>query len=84
VSKGGSMTVDLLQQYVDNIVAKRPGALFSAPGLLILDSATCHDTAKLKLDKSLNVVKVIRVHCNCPTSFLQLLAYAQFQYQDII
>ena len=48
VSKGGTMTDDLLKEYMEKVYNKRPGAIFNVPNLLIMDSATCHnaDVAK--------------------------------------
>ena len=36
------MTTDLFKDYMDEIIKKRPGALFSPPSLLVMDKAASH------------------------------------------
>lgn len=42
VSKGGTMTESLLEEWTEAVYNKRPGGLFQQPNILVLDSATCH------------------------------------------
>ena len=62
VSKGGSMTSELLSEYMQHVLRCRPGAIFNSPCLIVMDSATCHDVSKIPMDKNVHVVKVIPIH----------------------
>lgn len=48
--KGGSMTESLFNEYVDQVIRKRAGAIFNPPTLLLMDHATSHKVIKAKID----------------------------------
>lgn len=51
------MTSELFAKYLDQVVGKRPGALFRNKCLLTLDCATSHDEKNVT-DSSIVIVKV--------------------------